>query len=472
MLPSPVVRTADTYGNYVGVNAVPITISLQDNGEGATFGGTKTRNTNTSGISTFSGLTVSSYGNYYLRATTTSYGSVNSNTFNVDLLIPQNTVSVVEMLLSPIAHVSGNTNYARASVTMGRDFIDGTTTYNWNVVATNTSATTASTIRLRVNTTNAAFVTVPANTTVPTVYSATIPNGSITTTNTWTLRVESGSAKIFSSRLHVKQIGAYKAQALIPLSSITNSSTTGLVTATNTTNAASSNAMIFPPFSFVKSKFSKIDTAILFFTAKVAGGGNVCGALYNKTTGIIIGTERCIKNTAETYTTHTITPSTLPASADIEFRVRVSTGGATASIYKAGLLIRLVGIEDIVSIQRVAGAEAALTASTDLVQQRAFSSATDYGAGTLSEYIRCNAKANTNGSGSFIFNDHGTNTSGVAGATTISASTNIFSLQSAFTTLQAGPIATTNGNNMFMNYTHSSGSFGLSHCLLESEVSY
>jgi hypothetical protein len=120
----------------------------------------------------------------------------------------------------------------------------------------------------------------------------------------------------------------------------------------------------------------------------------------------------------------------------------------------------------------VAPAVAALSASTNFVELRASSYVNDYGVGFVSEYLHCTARASTSGSGSFIYKNHGTNSSGTVGSSTITASTNSFSTQSSFTTLEAGPVATTHGDNQFMSYAHTSGVFVLSHCLMITEADY
>jgi hypothetical protein len=67
--------------------------------------------------------------------------------------------------------------------------------------------------------------------------------------------------------------------------------------------------------------------------------------------------------------------------------------------------------------------------------------------------------------------DNGTAVSGTTAATTISGSTNIFSTQTSYTALN-GAINTTIGNNMYMNFTWTSGAFYLRQCLLETEAAY
>ena len=466
--PAPQVRIADAFENYLTTDNVSVTLSLQDNTEGATLGGLLTQTT-TLGVATFSNLTIDTLGSYYLKATPAStFASINSDFFDVRNLIPQNAVSIVEQLQGPITGMTGNRKtFNRSSVPMGSNFIDGTVNYSWKIIATNTSSTQASTVRLLIGTTSVASITVPANTTTPTLFTTTVSNSSLTASANWTVRLELGAPTVYSSRIITKQLSANKAQVYIPLTSMTNTSSSAV--STNSTTMTIPSDLIFSTYAFNKSKFSTIDSALLVFSG-FGTGGNACVALYNKTTNSMIGTELCTSATSESMLKISIPTSSLPASADIEVRMRASAG--TASLFKAGLLLRLAGIKNIIGIQRIAAASLGLISTTNFVEQRSTSYVAEYGSAIVHEYLRCEAKANISGSGSFTFMDHATATSGTSSASTIAASTNIFSSQSSYTNLEAGPIGTTNGNSMFMNFNYGTGNFSLSHCLMETEASY
>jgi fibronectin type 3 domain-containing protein len=470
IIPNPSVRTADIYGNYViPGTAVNVTLSLQDNLEGALLGGTLTATTDAQGIASYSDLTVDQLGSYFLRATPSNgWAVIDSDIFDIIVITPQDTVAVLEMLSGPLDHPSGKSPYDRAGMQIGTNYLDGTTTYTWKIIGTNTG-NQPTTVRLRNGTTDVTSISIPKNTTTPTLFSTTVANGSITPSGSWNLKVELGTAVIYSSRLIVKQVGAKRSQVYIPLSSIESTSIDGFVSTTSATYTVP-NQMNFPTYNWNSLDFNNVNGLSLWISAKTSAG-NACAALYNKTTGVQIGGELCTGSTIETSLGMNIPKTVMPAEAELEVRVR-ATGGGTASFYKTGLLIRLVNVVKMKAFQRVAPAVAALSASTNFVELRASSYVNDYGVGFVSEYLHCTARASTSGAGSFIYKSHGTNTSGTTGSSTITASTINFSTQSTFTSLEAGPVATTHGNNQFMSYAHTSGVFVLSHCLMITEADY
>lgn len=471
IIPAPTVRVTDTYGNYIAQNGLSITVSLQDNTEGATLSGTLTRNTDATGAAVFSGLNLNVLGSYILRATpATTYALVDSVPFTVIQLIPQNTVAVMEMLNGSMYYTgNGNTSYPGHGISFGTNNIDGTTSYTWKVVATNLDAQNA-TLRLKLAGGNISSITVPGNTTVPTLFSTTISNASIPTDGVWSLGSFKGGGTIYSSRIVVQQTNATRTQVYIPLTSVENSAIETLNASTTSTTFTQPNTMNFPTYTWDAAKIARVDSVLLYVGSR-ASGGSTCVGLFNKTTNTQIGSEICNTSAGDSIVSTSILPGTIPATAELEVRMR-NGGAGTAILNRAGLLVRLVSIEKMLAVQRVAPAISALAATANFVEQRASSYISSYGTGAISEYVVCRAKANTAGSGSFVYKNHGTNTSGVASATTITASTINFTSQSAQTTLEAGPVVTVNANNQFMNYTHTSGSFALSHCLMETEVVY
>lgn len=89
IIPNPSVRTADIYGNYViPGTAVNVTLSLQDNLEGALLGGTLTATTDAQGIASYNDLTVDQLGSYFLRATPSNGWARLIQIFSISLLLP------------------------------------------------------------------------------------------------------------------------------------------------------------------------------------------------------------------------------------------------------------------------------------------------------------------------------------------------------------------------------------------------
>lgn len=479
MIPNPVLRTADVYGNYVSNgSSITVTVSLQNNEEGATLGGTLSKSSTST--YTYNNLTVNKVGNFILRATTTAFGGVtiDSDLFDVLVITNQDTTAVVDLLQgNPIIHSyasSTSTYYRRAATYFGTTYFDGTLSYELQIVATNTG-TAAATVKFTSSTTAMATVTVPASTTTPTMFTTTTFSSVTSASSNIRLYVTGTYVNILSARVIVKQLGASKTQVQIPLTNLASTvPSISVPYAASTAASVQPNAAYFPSFYLDKSKIGRIDTAFLFITYKSASSTSTCASLWNKDTNTIIGAEKCGTGTSETGMAYQFTaPSVLPDGANIEARVRNNVSGKVTDIYKIFLVVRLVNITDMMNNVIISPAQTALAASTDYVGGRYKGVAGGYGIlGLLNTYVTCYAKANTSGSGSFVLKTHGTNNSGTAGATTVAASTMNFTSQSTMTALQAGPLVTTDAARMYINYTHSSGNFDSGGCILRDEVAY
>lgn len=469
MVPNPTIRAADMYGNYVTYStAATISIFLEDNTEGATLSGTTSRTHDGTGTVVFNNLSINNPGSYYLSGTASNGWAVdNSEFFSILNITPVNTVTVLEMLTGALVHSGQNTSYPGAAISFGTNHINGTTTYTWRIVATNTATNADATIRLRLGTTSIVDIPVPRNTSTPTAFTATIPNINIGTDGNWSLRIERGTTVIYSSQIVVHQTDATKAMAFIPLTSTeNNTASTSSIAVTGNTNSIP-NAQYLPIYNWDGAKINRIDSAALYVTSR----GGTCVTLWNNSTGSAIGNEVCNSSTTDSIAQVALPVASLPTGT-AELQLRMRTTGTTGYVTKAGILLRLVSVQNMIAIQRTAPAVSALTASTDFTANRIRSYRNGYGTADVSEYVVCRARANTAGTGNFVLRDHGTNASGSTGATDISASTNSYSTQSSFTTLEQGPVSTTNGNSMFARYNHTSGSFALSQCTLETESAY
>lgn len=80
--PSPTVRVLDTYGNLVTSSSVSVTMALGSNSAGGTLSGTRTVNAS-SGVATFSSLSINNAGAYTLSATSGSLAATRSSSFTV-----------------------------------------------------------------------------------------------------------------------------------------------------------------------------------------------------------------------------------------------------------------------------------------------------------------------------------------------------------------------------------------------------
>ena len=161
----------------------------------------------------------------------------------------------------------------------------------------------------------------------------------------------------------------------------------------------------------------------------------------------------------------------MPATGELEARVR-NTSGGTATIYKAGVYLRLVNIVKAKSIQRIAAAKAGMVAADDFVGQRVRSYSADFGTATKSERVECRAKStNGVGVGSFQMKDAAAaTTSGNSSLSNVGTTLN-YSADASFRSIE-NTIVTTNGRQNFMSFTRTSGGIDLSHCIYSTNTSY
>jgi hypothetical protein len=373
------------------------------------------------------------------------------------------------MIQGPITTNNSVTPFPHTGTVMGSNYTDGTTTYTWRVVANNQHNGQNTTLRLQIGGTDVASIGIPKKTNALELFSVTIPNGSVTPSTLWSVKSDSGNPTIYSSQIIVQQTNAKRTQAWIPLFSIENTNT-GFITTTSATPVATPE-INYPTINWNKNNYRDLNGITLGFSG-YAAGGSACIALYNKDTNTRIGSELCTSNAAMSHLTLDIPKSFMPTTAEIEVRVR-NSGGGTTYIGKAGLYVRMVNITKVKQIQRVASG-GVQTATKIFEEQRSSSFRNGYGiaftGSRVNEFVECRAKG-LPGSGTFSYRNHGTNTTGTAGTTAISASNMAFS-STSYSTITAGPIATTNNNYQMIQYSHTSGSIELSHCLYSIEADY
>jgi hypothetical protein len=162
----------------------------------------------------------------------------------------------------------------------------------------------------------------------------------------------------------------------------------------------------------------------------------------------------------------------MPATGELEARIR-NTSGSTTSVYKAGILLRLVNIQKAKSIQRIAGAKT-MTASTDFVSYRDQSFLSGFStAVTKNERLICRAKATSGSvSGTITMKNATNNTSGTTNSGTVTGSTISYSNTASFSNIENTVGPTTNGNYYYLNYAHTSGSLDLVQCLYSVDAAY
>ena len=125
------------------------------------------------------------------------------------------------------------------------------------------------------------------------------------------------------------------------------------------------------------------------------------------------------------------------------------------------------------AFQILANSNSNLT-STNIVENRITSRRDEYKkfdgtSATVDEYVTCAAKT---GTGIFTLKDHSTGTFGTTGATAVNGSGVSFTGQASLTVLDSFTVTTTSGNNLFLNYAHTSGTQSLAGCLYEVQAAH
>gem|GEM_PF-3968873 len=486
MSPNPQLRTADIYGNYTNVSGVSVTLTLRlaAGGGGTGLTGTLTRMTDATGTASFDDISIdnNTATTYFLRASATGYTTIDSNNFNVTALAFRNLTAINEMLHTTITHNSGNINYPRTAMQFGTDHINGTTNYTWQIVASWTGGCptilglpvcTANTgIELRRNGTLVSTINISASTNVtPTYYTATINNANLSANDLWSVTINGNTVKLYSSKIIVAQTGnAFKTQTTIPLFSVDDPSD-GV--ATSSTSFTSGNGSYLNVFPFDKNKNDFIDSAYFIYTLSSSNAGSqACIQLYDNTAGAAIaGTTNCHSGTAEATYIQPVSNSALPTTGNLQVQIR-SSGGASITIYKAALVLRLVGINDVQSMQLVSAGKAGVNATTQFNNRRSVSYGNQYvGRLSLIEKFYCGAISTVNGSMNLNLIQDGTNTNGTGG-TVVTGSTLSYTNETPLTYKTSGGLTLTAGNAIYGRMTRSSGTYDISGCLHITEAAY
>jgi hypothetical protein len=496
--PNLTVRVADQYGNLTVPNPIKlVTLTLLDNDEGATVGGTRNMYTDSvTGKATFT-LTLNRIGTYRFSAAASGFTTINSSPFNIVNNTPQNTVATVELLQAPLIVTANNCfptcgshgTGGRAALPLGTvNTTSSSQLWDWKIVATNTSTTNDQDVNLYKDNNYWVKLTIPRNTLTPKVFYlsplAGVPASTIKVGTEVNMAI-GGTVTVYNSTLIMRQTGASKSMVYIPLTQLDpTTATTGYFQASSTTyvdpNSQTYGKNVLT-YRWDSSKIRRIDSARLIVSAKRSSSGAMAyAALYNKTTGTMIFEQAKNAQTEAlwdagdlSYTSLDFNPALLPSLGDIEVRFRTDNAAKPANIYKVGIQLVLNNIEDMVAIQNLAP-NATISSSVSFTESRIISNKNLYGTATVNEFVNCKFKTDvTGGVGQFVLKDHGTNTSGTPGTTVSSSNLNVNN-QTSFTRLEAGPIAsTTTGNYLYLDYLMTSGSATvLNGCQYEARASY
>lgn len=257
--------------------------------------------------------------------------------------------------------------FERSRTSLNTADYDGTVTYSFEIVATNSSLV-AQTVSL-INSSGATVTTisVPTGTTTPTRFrvSMTPTNGIDNYRVQFPITLLVNQTTIYSARILVKQVGASKTSIYVPLlSSLATLFNNGDLIAIDTTNSTSNGQPAPLNYSIWKkesSLFSLASGTPYTFEAVLVGGllGSASATLYNKTSNLPV-TGASVNASSLIYTLQQApfadNATNFTDLADFEVRISSSSVFQTVGIAKAGLWIRLANLGSGAVYYRVARA--------------------------------------------------------------------------------------------------------------------
>jgi hypothetical protein len=290
----------------------------------------------------------------YNLAANSSYSNVaNATPIGVHLEVP------VEMMDSGITATGTATTWDRTRSTLDTTDYDGTLTYRFEAICTNTGTSSQSVSLVDSSGASKASVTVAASTAVPTRFETTwTPNTGADNYRVSTPVVSSGVLTCFTARMKVQQVNATITKIYIPLVGAaydaTDSDNTvtspGVDTSTSNVYATTTPSM-YSLWTKNSSHFADL-VAGTPWTFEVVTGGEIAGgrvALFNRNTGVMVtGTEINPSTlTPDLYTLSFADNATqFTDGSSFEVRIRRASGGVTRvqHLFRAGLWVKLTNL--------------------------------------------------------------------------------------------------------------------------------
>lgn len=350
--------------------------------------------------------------------------AVNFTSGGINLEVP------IELMDYPVGSASSANNIITASrTTLDTNDYDGSPTYDFELIATNSHSSTNYSVTLRNGAgTTVATLSITANTTTakrfrvaftPTVgadnYTLRIPR-----TNTGNLLVQ-----VYSARILVKQTGATKTRLYIPMLSgnpvsVPSTVATPVDSTTNVTyTQVTPNA--YPLWKKDVSVFKDLPSSAFELEAVLASNnaaGTATVGLHNVSSGnLVTGSEVSVTGTTVSVASVAFDSSATEFNDLTNFTLKIKSNNAsyTASIYKAGLWVTITNLTRgevcyRASLQSNSSTTVNFDSSRWLLDGSLFSHPTFF--------FGTNAFLETAISGTMDLQDHATNDSGTAGTAT------------------------------------------------------
>ena len=300
----------------------------------------------------------------------------------VDLVVP------VEMVDQPVGSSDvEDRNFERSRTYIDTNYYDGTVTYSWEVIVTNTDGSNKE-VRLRDGAgVLVSSITVPAGTAVPTRMTQTLSLNA--GDDNYRLELEQTAVttqlSVFNSRLLIEQVGASKTRLYFPL--LTSD---GLATATDAgaasleTTAASfqslPNALIYRREAQHMSKILDYNAWELEALVSTSNGATGSIQFYNRTSLTAVPmTETNFSNAsvqrARVFIDEGVSQfGSVNEDEHYELQVRcdLNCSSGAARVHKAGLWVQLENLTNAVVVLRNSPSSGSYVAGQTLSEQRVF----------------------------------------------------------------------------------------------------
>ena len=271
-----------------------------------------------------------------------------------------------EMISTPIASSTGAVSFSSTYIHLDTTAFDGTVTYNFEIVATNSNTTTAYSVLLcNTEGTTIGTAPVPASTTNPTRIRVTA-TGFLAGDDAYYIKAPATSVasqvKVYTARIIISQTNATKTRVQIPLTTNNYALTpvtadTALMTSTSITFVNLTNAYEYAMWKYTAANWTNVGSFILEAVTKSSNASGITSVSLNgiaNTTATKTGTTLYVAQ--DTFNTTDLADGT-----SYKLQIKSNSASYTTSFYQANIYVNLSTIGKMEVRQRVHGGISAAT---------------------------------------------------------------------------------------------------------------
>jgi len=401
--------------------------------------------------------------------------SIASNESSVTALKTMNLRHAVELTDQPLSSHVIDVTFNRSLTNIDTSAYDGTVTYNFEVVATNTESN--SQIIQLVNSSDSVVgtITIPANTLQAQRFNSA--NLSLVSFDNYRIKVSASNnpdtVKVYSAKIWITQVNATKTKLYVPLLTSQNTPNnqdigspieTGYSASWKVLNTASIYQKNYAYLNNLK-EFNSWDLETVIASTGPVG---MVGLMNSNTQNIVDSSTTQFNNTDIKVVNTSFNDGDLYFTTNenlnkyqIAYKCYSDCDTGTLNIYKAGLWIELVNISSIEIFLRNAQFSSALTSTTVIDNSRLSINLSQYT--NPSVYFRVTAQDVMSGVSSGIFElvSFSSNDFGTSSYSPVSSSGLSYSGSGSVDQKTAGPLTVNSGDRFGLKFNLSSGQFNL-----------